>query len=75
LFLLLGTSNRARVKQIVPLYAVMVSGQRHLPGSILTTPMERTMLLLLIISVPVCIELAAWVVDATFVTQLLNRRQ
>ena len=33
------------------------------------------MFLLLVIAVPICIELAGWVVDATFLTPLLNERQ
>ena len=44
-------------------------------GARLTTRGERAMILLLIISVPVCIELAGWIVDAAFATQLLNQPQ
>ena len=30
---------------------------------------------LLIIAVPICVELAGWIVDATFLTPILKKRQ
>ena len=46
------------------------------PGRTLTTTREvPTMFWLVVFAVPVCIELAGWVVDTTFMVRLLNERQ
>ena len=55
------------------LYAVINSGPRQFArGPVSHDEMERAMLLLLVITVPACVELAAWIVDRSFESYLLK---
>jgi hypothetical protein len=55
------------------LSAVINSGPRQFAGGPVSySEMERAMLLLLIITLPACVELAAWFVDRSFESYLLK---
>ena len=69
----LEVNSAARLKQMTQLHAVINSGPRQFAGGpVSPSEMERAMLLLLIITVPACVELAAWFVDRSFETYLLK---
>jgi hypothetical protein len=62
-----------RLKQTAPLCAVLISGPRQFAGGHVShSKMERAMFLFLIITLPACVELAAWFVDRSFESYLLK---
>jgi len=64
-------NSAVRLKQLTQLHAVINNGPWQFAGGPVShNEMERAMLLLLAITLPACVELAAWFVDRSFESYL-----